>query len=52
MQIDIKITNTRNGLSKTVNADNYTKEDYLKTFKAYVAAGYSVEIIEGVRHAE
>lgn len=48
---EVKITNPRSGLSKTINTNGYTPEDYLKTFRAYVAAGYRVEIIQGVQNA-
>jgi len=44
----IKITNPKNGLSKTINANNYKAFDILNTFKVYMSAGYKVHFIAGI----
>lgn len=44
---DLIIKNTKTGLSKTVDASNYTKNEFKKTFDVYVDAGYSVKISRG-----
>lgn len=49
MSIDLKITYLKTGLSKKVNADKYTMNDFIKTFEAYVDAGFSIKIIRGAR---
>ena len=49
MSIDLKITNLKTGLSKTVNADDYTVDDFFKTFTVYVDAGFSIKILRGLR---
>lgn len=49
LSFDLKITNHRAGLSKIVNADNYTTKDVTKTFVAYIGAGYEVKILRGAR---
>jgi hypothetical protein len=49
MSVDLKITNPKTGLSKTVNADSYTVQDFKRTFEVYVDAGFSIKIIRGAR---
>lgn len=49
MSVDLKITNPKTGLSKKVNADNYTMQEFKKTFEVYVDAGFSIKIIRGAR---
>lgn len=49
MSVDLRITNTRTKLSKIVNADEYTMEEFKKTFEVYIEAGYSIKIIRGAR---
>ena len=43
----LKITNLKTGLSKVVNADDYTMQQFKLTFEVYVDAGYSVKILRG-----
>lgn len=38
------IRNPRTGLSKTVDATDYTELDYMKTVSVYALAGYNVSI--------
>ena len=49
MSIDLRITNLKTGLSKKVNADNYTMQDFIKTFEGYIQAGFAIKIIRGAR---
>lgn len=49
MSVNLKITNLKTGLSKKVNADEYTMKDFKKTFEVYVDAGFSIKIIRGAR---
>lgn len=49
MSVDLKITNLKTKLSKMVNADNYTMQEFKKTFEVYVDAGFSIKIIRGAR---
>ncbi len=42
----LRITNLKNGLSKTIDATNYTMEDLKKTYLAYESSGnFIVKII-------
>ena len=42
----LRITNLKNGLSKTIDATNYTIEDFKKTYLAYEGSGsFIVKII-------
>ena len=50
MSVDLKITNPKTGLSKTVNADDYTVQQFKRTFEVYVDAGFSIKIIRGERN--
>ena len=47
MQTDIKVTNKKTGLSKTIDTGGYTCAEYFKTLNAYLAANYQVEIVKG-----
>lgn len=49
MSVDLKITNPKTGFSRTVNADNYKVQDFIKTFEVYVDAGFSIKIMRGLR---
>ena len=49
MSIDLKITNVKTGLSKMVNADEYSLFDLEKTFTTYEPAGFRIKIIRGLR---
>lgn len=49
MSCDLKITNPKTGLSKVVDADKYTVQEFKKTFEVYVDAGFSVKIVRGLR---
>lgn len=49
MSVDLKITNPKTGLSKTINADEYTVQNFIRTFEVYVDAGFSIKIIRGAR---
>ena len=49
MSIDLRITNVKTGLSKMVNADEYSLFDLEKTFTTYEPAGFRVKIIRGRR---
>ena len=49
MSIDLRITNLKTGLSKTVNADEYSLFDLEKTFTTYEPAGFRVKIVRGLR---
>ncbi len=44
-KVNLIITNPKSGLSKTINAEGYTLMDFMKTFSAYVTAGFSVKIV-------
>lgn len=44
---ELKITNTKNGLSKIIDVSNYKMFDFEKTFTVYVDAGFNVEILRG-----
>jgi len=44
-KITLRITNQKNGLSKSINATSYTMIDLEKTFKAYEPAGFLIKII-------
>ena len=49
MSCDLRITNVKTGLSKMVNVDEYTVQEFQKTFETYVDAGFSIKIIRGAR---
>ncbi len=43
--VTLRITNMKNGLSKLIDASDYSMIDLEKTFKAYEPAGFLVKII-------
>jgi hypothetical protein len=49
MSVDLKITNLKTKLIKIIDADNYTMQEFKKTFEVYVGAGFSIKIIRGAR---
>jgi hypothetical protein len=49
MSCDIEVKNQKTGLSKLIDADKYTADDYTKTFTVYGEAGFDVKIIRGAR---
>lgn len=44
-KITLRITNMKNGLSKLIEASDYSMLDLEKTFEAYEPAGFLVKII-------
>jgi len=50
MSFDLKITNEKTGLSKLVDADKYTMDDFIKTYESYIQAGFAIKIMRGIRY--
>ena len=49
MNVNLRITNCKTGLTKMINANEYTHLDLEKTFKAYESLGnFIVKIIRSV----
>ena len=46
--IILQVVNPAMGLSKNIDATNYTKQEMCKTFKVYMQAGYNVYVAKGI----
>lgn len=47
-KIVLEIRNEKMGLSKQVDATEYTPQEMCKTFAVYMKAGYNVYVAEGI----